>query len=337
MKQATALLLGLFSAVNSYAEQPNEQEVVVKDKVEAPLTNKQTLNSEDINKRPTGDGNITDLLKTNPGVQFSNSANNGMTQGEIKPGDISIHGSTSYQNSFTLDGMSINNDIDPADNKLGVTNSNLSSDEQGFYLDSRLIDSVTVYDANIPAEFGGFTGGVVETKSRSWQGGTSANVYYRQTDSDWNKTHVDDKLEFDTKNNDMSNPARFQPDYIKRSYGVSFETGITDDLGLVASISRRTSSIPMARIGGKSIVLEGSKLTGFEYQDSVEDQTRVSDNFFTKLTWYATPRTTANLSVAISQYESELFMNGVANSDYIDEHDGISTTCKSNICLIPVL
>lgn len=328
MKQATALLLGLFSAVNSYAEQPNEQEVVVKDKVEAPLTNKQTLNSEDINKRPTGDGNITDLLKTNPGVQFSNSANNGMTQGEIKPGDISIHGSTSYQNSFTLDGMSINNDIDPADNKLGVTNSNLSSDEQGFYLDSRLIDSVTVYDANIPAEFGGFTGGVVETKSRSWQGGTSANVYYRQTDSDWNKTHVDDKLEFDTKNNDMSNPARFQPDYIKRSYGVSFETGITDDLGLVASISRRTSSIPMARVGGKSVVLEGTKLTGFEYQDSVEDQTRVSDNFFTKLTWYATPRTTANLSVAISQYESELFMNGVANSDYIDEHDGISTNLQ---------
>ena len=329
MKPAAALLFGLFSASSVYAnsELP-EQEVVVRDKAEAPLTSKQTLKSEDIKKRPTGDGNINELLKTNPAVQFSNSGNNGMSQGEIKPSDISIHGSTAYQNSFTLDGMSVNNDIDPADNGLGVTNSNLSSDEQGFYLDSRLIESVTVYDANVPVEFGGFTGGVVETKSRSWQGETSANVYYRQTDSSWNKTHVDDKLDFDSSNNDISNPARFQPDYVKRSYGVSFETGITDDLGMVASVSRRTSSIPMVNAGGRGVGLEGDKLVGFEYADSMEDQTRVSDNIFTKLTWYASPRTTANLSLALSHYESELFMNGVANSNYTEEHNGLSGTLQ---------
>lgn len=329
MKPAAALLFGLFSASSVFANDDTpQQEIIVKDKVEAPLTSKQTLNAEDINKRPTGDGNITDLLKTNPAVQFSNSGNNSLNQGEIKPSDISIHGSTAYQNSFTLDGMSINNDIDPADNGLGVTNSNLSSDEQGFYLDSRLIESVTVYDANVPVEFGGFTGGVVETKSRSWQGESSANVYYRQTDSSWNKTIVDDKLNFDSSGNDISNPARFQPDYKKRSYGVSVETGITDDLGFVASVSRRESSIPMANAGGRSVVLENNKLSGFEYQDSIKDQTRVSDNIFTKFTWYATPRTTANLSVALSQYESELFMNGVANSDYTEEHNGLATTLQ---------
>ncbi|MGF1909517.1 TonB-dependent receptor plug domain-containing protein [Vibrio kasasachensis] len=329
MKPATALLLGLFSTSSVYSnDELPEQEVIVRDKIEAPLTSKETLTSEDIKKRPTGDGNITDLLKTNPAVQFSNSGNNGLSQGEIKPSDISIHGSTAYQNSFTLDGMSINNDIDPADNGLGVTNSNLSSDEQGFYLDSRLIESVTVYDANVPVEFGGFTGGVVETTSRSWQGATSANVYYRQTDSSWNKTHVDDKLEFNSSNNDVSNPARFQPDYVKRSYGVTFETGITDDLGFVASISRRTSSIPMAQVGGRSIVLEGDKLAGFEYDDSIKDQTRLSDNAFAKFTWYASARTTANLSIALSQYESELFMNGVANSDYTEEHNGLATTLQ---------
>ena len=329
MKRAVALLFSFFSASSVYANNDLlKQEVIVKDKVEAPLTGKETLNSDDIRKRPTGDGNITDLLKTNPAVQFSNSDNNGLNQGEIKPSDISIHGSTAYQNSFTLDGMSINNDIDPANNRLGVTNSNLSSDEQGFYLDSRLIESVTVYDANVPVEFGGFTGGVVETTSRSWQGATSANVYYRQTDSAWNKAHVDDKLNFDSNNNGISNPARFQPDYTKHSYGISFETGITDDLGFIASFSRRASSIPMANAGGKSVIMVGPTLSGFEYQDSIKDQTRVSDNAFAKLTWYAAPRTTANLSMAFSQYESGLFMNGVANSDYTDEHSGLSTTLQ---------
>ena len=59
MKPAAALLFGLFSASSVYAnsELP-EQEVVVRDKAEAPLTSKQTLNSEDIKKRPTGDGNV---------------------------------------------------------------------------------------------------------------------------------------------------------------------------------------------------------------------------------------------------------------------------------------
>ncbi len=65
--------------------------------------------------------------------------------------------------------MSINNDLDPVDGSV-VTNARLSSDEQGLYVDSRLIDSVTLYDANIPVEFGGFTGGVVDATTRSWQG-----------------------------------------------------------------------------------------------------------------------------------------------------------------------
>lgn len=38
--------------------------------------------------------------------------------------------------------MSINNDLDPVDGSV-VTNARLSSDEQGLYVDSRLIDSVT--------------------------------------------------------------------------------------------------------------------------------------------------------------------------------------------------
>ncbi|WP_368920555.1 STN domain-containing protein, partial [Providencia vermicola] len=65
----------------------------------------QYVTSEEISQRNTGDGNITDLMKTNPAVQFANNDSNSMNQGEIKPSRISIHGSSSYQNAYRLDGV----------------------------------------------------------------------------------------------------------------------------------------------------------------------------------------------------------------------------------------
>lgn len=154
----------------------------------------QYVTSEEISQRNTGDGNITDLMKTNPAVQFANNDSNSMNQGEIKPSRISIHGSSSYQNAYRLDGVSFNNDFDPADNGLGETATRLSSSDQGIYIDSRLIDSMAVYDNNIPVEFGGFTGGTVEVNSRRWQGENSAHAYYRLTRSGWNNLFHDPSL-----------------------------------------------------------------------------------------------------------------------------------------------
>ncbi|WP_253271913.1 TonB-dependent receptor, partial [Yersinia mollaretii] len=125
----------------------------------------QLITAEEIRQRPTGNGNITELLRTNPAVQFSNSGNTSLTQGEIKPAAISIHGSSSYQNAYKLDGVSFNNDIDPASDGNGETITRIDSSDQGMYIDSRLIDSMNVFDNNIPVEFGGFTGGTVDVTS----------------------------------------------------------------------------------------------------------------------------------------------------------------------------
>src|SRR5690606_9825939 len=68
------------------------------------------LSAEQIDKRPQSNGNLTDLLRSHPVVQFSNSSRSGLNQGEIKPDAISIHGSRPYQGLFSLDGMRMNND-----------------------------------------------------------------------------------------------------------------------------------------------------------------------------------------------------------------------------------
>ncbi|WP_157823042.1 TonB-dependent receptor plug domain-containing protein, partial [Shewanella indica] len=110
MKKHAAVVCGLALMPVAQAQQvdvADQQEIIVREQADNGLTQHETLTREDIKKRPTGDGNLTDLLRSNPAVQFSNSANSSLNQGEIKPADISIHGSNAYQNAFLLDGMSI--------------------------------------------------------------------------------------------------------------------------------------------------------------------------------------------------------------------------------------
>lgn len=287
----------------------------------------QYISAEEIKQRNTGDGNVTDLLKSNPAVQFSNNDSTSMNQGEIKPSRISIHGSSSYQNSYKLDGVSFNNDFDPANSGLGETNTKISSDEQGMYLDSRLIDSVTVYDNNIPVEFGGFTGGTVEVQSRRWSGETHGNAYYRTTRSSWNNIFTDPKLNFDTANNDYSNPARFQKKYDKQNFGGWFETGLTENTGLIFSASRRESTIPMmVSAEGGIIHTPDGELEQIEQTPHYRDQTRTSDNYFLKYSWNISEKQTFDLSSNIARYNSYLFSSSVYNSGYDNEHNGLSFT-----------
>ena len=64
------------------------ESVIVRDRAGESLTSFTHLTREDIARRPTEDGNITDLLKSNPAVQFSNHGDGSLQMGEIKPSNI---------------------------------------------------------------------------------------------------------------------------------------------------------------------------------------------------------------------------------------------------------
>lgn len=284
----------------------------------------QKITSEDIKGTSIGNGNVTDLLKTSPSVLFSNSSDSGLTQGEIKPSTISIHGSTGYQNNYMLDGISFNNDIDPSDPGLGSTSTRLSSSEQGFYLDSRLIDEIKVYDKNIPVEYGGFTGGVVDITGRRWRNQNGGSIFYSTTHSSWNKTHVDPRIDFDTSHNDVSHPSRYQPNYKKNNFGGWFEAGITDTLGFVFSGSHRESDISSISYQGNAVGLDGNnKLTPIANQGGFKDQTRRADNFSTKFSWYATENTNLDLAINYANHEDYSFASNMANSGYTTKHKAL--------------
>ncbi|WP_318837227.1 MULTISPECIES: secretin and TonB N-terminal domain-containing protein [unclassified Providencia] len=287
----------------------------------------QYVTSEEISQKNTGDGNITDLMKTNPAVQFANNDSNSMNQGEIKPSRISIHGSSSYQNAYRLDGVSFNNDFDPADSGLGETTTRLSSSDQGIYIDSRLIDSMTVYDNNIPVEFGGFTGGTVEVNSRRWQGENSAHAYYRLTRSGWNNLFHDSSQRIDTTKNDTANPARFQNRYDKNDFGGWFELGVSENSGLVFSASRRSSTIPMTLANDGAAMINGDgELEMTDGLTGKKDQKRISDNYFLKYTIDLSDKSSLDLSANYADYDSRLFTSTIMNSGYDSTHKGLGFT-----------
>ncbi len=289
------------------------------DAVSAP----QYITSEEISQRNTGDGNVTELLKTNPAVQFSNNDSSSLNQGEIKPSRISIHGASSYQNAYKLDGVSFNNDFDPAKNDNGETETRIDSGDQGIYIDSRLIDSMVVYDNNIPVEFGGFTGGTVDVASRRWQGENGGHVYYRVTDSSWNKLFNDSAQPIDSSKNDTSNPARFQNRYSKEDFGGWFEIGLTENSGLIFSASRRSSDIPMYTTGGEGVILnDNGELELINKSAGNRSQRRISDNYFLKYSLNVSDTTTVDLSGNYADYSSTLFSSNVLNSGYENDHRG---------------
>ncbi len=285
----------------------------------------QYITAEEIRQRNTGDGNVTELLRTNPAVQFAGNDSSSLNQGEIKPSRISIHGASSFQNAYKLDGISFNNDFDPAKDTLGETSTRLDSGDQGMYIDSRLIDSVTVYDNNTPVEFGGFTGGSVDVTSRRWNGENSGHMYYRTTRSSWNHLFEDSSQPIDSSKNDISHPARFQNEYNKHDFGGWFEVGVTENSGLTVSASRRTSTIP-ANTSVLMAVMEGEELVGYEFDKRKRNQKRTSDNLFVKYAMDLSPVTTADISLNYSDYKARLFASNIANSGYDNNHKGLGVT-----------
>ena len=74
---------------------------------------RQTLDADDIKDTPSSNGNLTDYLKDNPNVRFAGGDLDGLQGGEIKPSSISINGADPEQTAYLINGININNDIDP--------------------------------------------------------------------------------------------------------------------------------------------------------------------------------------------------------------------------------
>ena len=233
----------------------------------------QVIDRQMIESLPSGNGDITSLLRTNPNVQFDNNQLSSKTPGEIAPADISINGARPWQNLFVVDGMSMNNDLDPG-------NSNDDFDElpgrsQGLALDTDLLEDIKVYDSNVPVEFGGFNGGVVEANTRDPKKDFHGKLSVQMSRSEWTRYHLNED-DPDLESFEAGFGNNNQPEFKKIITRATLEGHLTDNLGLLGSFSRKDSTIPTR-------VFAISNQT--DTANAAETQTRRIDNYFLKAVW----------------------------------------------------
>ncbi|WP_313524015.1 TonB-dependent receptor plug domain-containing protein [Stutzerimonas kunmingensis] len=250
---------------------------------------------------PSGNGDITSLLRTHPNVQFDDSQLSSKTPGEIDPADISINGAKYWQNLYLVDGISMNNDIDPvADNPVSMTD--VPGRSQGMALDTDLLEEIRILDSNVPAAFGGFNGGVVEAITRKPRKELQGKVSLQMARSEWTEYHIDETQEEDFQN---SSSAASQPEFDKLITRGTLEGHLTDNFGLLANFSRKTSTIPLKGYNGNYSTPE-------EGMD--KEQKRQIDNYFVKASWQVNDALEMNLSLTHAPQVNEYFIVNARDS-----------------------
>ena len=92
-----------------------------------------------------------------------------------------------------VDGVSINNDLDPALNTQGNSYNEFiipGATSQGMAIDSDFLESIDVYDSDVSAKYGSFTGGVVNAKTRNPRDGFHGKFSMSHTRDQWAKVHI---------------------------------------------------------------------------------------------------------------------------------------------------
>ena len=251
-------------------------------------TGMQLLDSELIEQLPTGEGNLADLLRTNPAVSFSRDGRGSANSAVMRPEEFSFHGQPYYQNLFMIDGIDTTSDINPGSGGDLFSSPSLTgvvggSSPQGYYLDVDLLEQVEVYDSNIPARFGGFTGGVVSSRIKRYDGNDFIDVRYGIQRDEWESFHLDPGDEEEFEQADSYN-AEFTPTYRKDNYTLSAQQGLGENTGLTLGASRRSSTFLQTYTGE----------TGLQHRTYYDDSI---DNLHAKIDHQFSERLHASLSL----------------------------------------
>jgi hypothetical protein len=267
---------------------------------------KSDLKGDSLRAMPNYTGSITGALKGMADVQFSNEAESSLTGGEIRPPQISINGAKPYENAFVVDGVGNTNTFNPSG--LGAENNNSGASfndlsvhgaEQNLFYDTSLLESVSVYSSNVPAQYGGFTGGVVSAEIRDpradrWH----FSLTGRHTRSEWFLLRGID--------GDSEAPDN-QPEFSKYSLTAIADGPLSDNVGLMVAASRQHSVIPLDR-------KERVGMTEYSYDE--DDQHRIGENYFLKLVARPSERLKLSVDATYAPYEEKRWRAAWAESDW---------------------
>jgi hypothetical protein len=269
--------------------------------IENRATGRSVIRGEVIPLLPKNNGSINEALEVIPDVQVE-GANTSLTGGEILPPKVSISGGKAYQNNFLIDGISNRNLLDPGGKFTEPGNvDDVPGQPQELFMQADLADRITVYDSNIPVEFGNFTGGVVDTRTRNPAPVFGGRAFYRTTRDEWTWFHVNSGDQYDFEH---SKDASLQPRFEKQNGGVDLDIPLNDRMGLLLSYRILHSEIPL------------------EYFDGTRDQDRQLQNYFLKYAYTPSSADQIEFSALYAPYQGDYFLKNTMDSDFTLEAGG---------------
>jgi hypothetical protein len=200
------------------------------------------IDQEAVEARSPGSGDVNEVLKALPTVQFSSTQGRATREDlqDLRPEMISISGGSVFENQFILDGVSSNSRLDVEDPSTpNDMNAIAAGTAQTLWVDSSLVGAVTVRDSNISARYGQFTGGVVEIDTRDPARVFGGQVYYGQTTQDMAEYRMSDFV----RNDLAGDPPPDTPEFSKERYGLSLDLPVTDSLRFLTAYNRSSSEV----------------------------------------------------------------------------------------------
>lgn len=268
-----------------------------------------------IENAPKNNGDINELIALLPGVQISEDAYSIDSLQEIKAQEISISGAQAWQTGFFIDGMNYNSRQDPASASRSAASANdVEGGVQTMNVNSQMVSAITVYDNNIPAEFGNFSGGVVDVETLSpFESAkqTTLKLGYRGTQSDWGSYHT--IISEDSSDDNSETPQEFNqepPVFEKNNYNLQLGHKFSQHHGVFVSFNYLDSIISDISLSQTKKQERRNINALFKYS--------YRDGWIDSLDW----------SLIYAPYENHNFLKDTLNSDFKISGGATGTSVK---------
>ncbi len=249
-------------------------------------------------------GDATRVLELLPDIQLGEDRLATDRLYDLRPESMSIAGGKTWENNFNLDGLSIDNRLDPSQRSQTLSE-DVAGHEQGLFIDPELIDSITVHSSNVPARYGRFNGGVVDMTTRRAGKKPVTRFNWRTTDSDWVDYHIIQPVNDDDPLPDTVEAPRFS-----RTALLALHSRPLGDDGVVAFVSANESETPTLSLGRTEQVTQTSHTASVRYSGQPAGDTHY------------------DLALKATPYQSDLLIEDARNSRYQANGGGVALTAE---------
>lgn len=285
----------------------------------------QKINAAAIAAQPAGNANLTDLLHANPSVSFSHTAGSANTGGEIRPDEVSFHGEKFYNNNFTIDGVSNNDNLDPgsaaastaATAPRGFNPFDLpAGGTQSIHLDTSLIQSLQVFDSNVSARYGQFTGGAVNAQLINPDPQrVSGRISWRTTRDKW--------AQFHRPHNADEDPTALnkQPFFTKHNWSAKLNVPLGERAAMLLAYTRTAADIPFHH---SLLRAKGAPLSNTFW----DRQRRLSETYLARAAFYPDGGDVWTATLMYSPHASTFVKPNVMNGAYTNTGGGFAANVQ---------